>query len=81
MLAKEIHAVRETWLKLVSAMEPSLAPDLMSDDEWAFHGRCTLAARAPNRRKSLRSRHVFGYSDKGVVSVIPMRKPASCASL
>jgi transposase len=32
-------------------METSLARDLMSDEEWAFHERFILAARAPNGRK------------------------------
>lgn len=34
-------------------METSLARDLMSDEEWAFHERFILAVRAPKGRKPL----------------------------
>lgn len=40
-------------------METSLARDLMSDEEWAFHERFILAARAPNGRKPLNHRLVL----------------------
>jgi transposase len=40
-------------------MEISLARDLMSDDEWAFHERFILAVRAPNGRKSMNHRLVL----------------------
>ena len=41
-------------------METSLARDLMSDDEWAFHERFILAVRAPNGRKPVNHR-LGGY--------------------
>lgn len=37
-------------------MEISLARDLMSDEEWAFHERFILAIRAPNGRKPMNHR-------------------------
>ena len=37
-------------------METSLARDLMSDEEWAFHERFILAVRAPNGRKPMNHR-------------------------
>ena len=37
-------------------METSLARDLMSDEEWAFHERFILAIRAPNGRKPMNHR-------------------------
>ncbi|WP_193668143.1 IS5 family transposase [Paracoccus kondratievae] len=37
----------------------SLARDLMSDEEWAFHERFILAVRAPNGRKSANHRLVL----------------------
>jgi transposase len=40
-------------------METSLARDLMSDEEWAFHERFILAVRAPNGRKPLNHRVVL----------------------
>ena len=40
-------------------MEPSLARDLMSDEEWTFHERFILAVRAPNRRKPVNHRLVL----------------------
>jgi transposase len=40
-------------------METSLARDLMSDDEWAFHERFILAVRAPNGRKPMNHRLVL----------------------
>ena len=40
-------------------METSLARDLMSDEELAFHERFILAARAPNGRKPLNHRLVL----------------------
>ena len=40
-------------------METSLARDLMSDEEWAFHERFILAVRAPNGRKPLNHRLVL----------------------
>jgi len=40
-------------------METSLARDLMSDEEWAFHERFILAVRAPNGRKPLNHRAVL----------------------
>ena len=40
-------------------METSLARDLMSDEEWAFHERFILAIRAPNGRKPLNHRVVL----------------------
>ena len=40
-------------------MEISLARDLMSDEEWAFHERFILAIRAPNGRKPLNHRLVL----------------------
>ena len=40
-------------------METSLARDLMSDEEWAFHECFILAARAPNGRKPLNHRLVL----------------------
>lgn len=40
-------------------METSLARDLMSDEEWAFHPRVILASRAPNGRKPLNHRRVL----------------------
>ncbi len=40
-------------------MEVGLARDLMSDEEWAFHERFILAARAPNGRKPTNHRPVL----------------------
>lgn len=40
-------------------METSLARDLMSDEEWAFHERFILAVRAPNGRKLMNHRLVL----------------------
>lgn len=40
-------------------METSLARDLMSDEEWAFHERCILAIRAPNGGKPMNHRLVL----------------------
>ena len=40
-------------------METSLARDLMSDGEWAFHERFILAVRAPNGRKPSNHRLVL----------------------
>lgn len=40
-------------------METSLARDLMSDEEWAFHERFILAVRAPNGRKPANHRLVL----------------------
>ncbi|MFD2439555.1 IS5 family transposase [Paracoccus kondratievae] len=40
-------------------METSLARDLMSDEEWAFHERFILAIRAPNGRKPTNHRLVL----------------------
>ena len=40
-------------------METSLARDLMSDEEWAFHERFILAVRAPNGRKPMSHRLVL----------------------
>ena len=40
-------------------METSLARDLMSDEEWAFHERFILAVRAPNGRKPANHRFVL----------------------
>ena len=40
-------------------METSLARDLMSDEEWAFHERFILAVRAPNGRKPTNHRLVL----------------------
>ena len=40
-------------------METSLARDLMSDEEWAFHERFILAVRAPNGRKPMNHRLVL----------------------
>ena len=40
-------------------METSLARDLMSDEEWAFHERFILAIRAPNGRKPKNHRLVL----------------------
>lgn len=40
-------------------METSLARDLMSDEEWAFHERFILAIRAPNGRKPTNHRVVL----------------------
>ena len=40
-------------------METSLARDLMSDEEWAFHERFILAIRGPNGRKPLNHRLVL----------------------
>jgi transposase len=40
-------------------METSLARDLMSDGEWAFHERFILAIRAPNGRKPANHRPVL----------------------
>ena len=40
-------------------MEISLARDLMSDEEWAFHERFILAVRAPNGRKPMNHRLVL----------------------
>ena len=40
-------------------METSLARDLMSDEEWAFHERFILAVRAPNGRKPVNHRLVL----------------------
>jgi transposase len=40
-------------------METSLARDLMSDEEWAFHERFILAIRAPNGRKPMNHRLVL----------------------
>ena len=37
-------------------METSLAQDLMSDEEWAFHERFILAVRAQNGRKPMNHR-------------------------
>src|SRR6056297_1296606 len=44
---------------MVSAMEASLARDLMSDEEWAFFERFILAVRAPNGRKPTSHRLVL----------------------
>ena len=46
-------------IKLVSAMETSLARDLMSDEEWAFFEHFILAVRAPNGRKPTNHRRVL----------------------
>lgn len=40
-------------------METSLARDLMSDEEWAFHESFILAVRAPNGRKPANHRLVL----------------------
>ena len=40
-------------------METSLARDLMSDEEWAFHERFILAVRAANGRKPMNHRLVL----------------------
>lgn len=40
-------------------METSLARDLMSDEEWAFHESFILSVRAPNGRKPLNHRLVL----------------------
>ncbi len=40
-------------------METSLARDLMSDEEWAFHERFILAVRAPNGRRPKNHRLVL----------------------
>ena len=40
-------------------METSLARDLISDEEWAFHERFILATRAPNGRKPTNHRLVL----------------------
>ena len=40
-------------------METSLARDLMSDEEWAFHERFILAVRAPHGRKPMNHRLVL----------------------
>ena len=40
-------------------MVTSLARDLMSDEEWAFHERFILAVRAPNGRKPMNHRLVL----------------------
>ena len=48
-----------SWFKLASAKETSLARDLMSDEEWAFHERFILAVRAPNGRKPTNHRLVL----------------------
>ena len=40
-------------------METSLALDLMSDEEWAFHERFILAVRSTNRRKPANHRLVL----------------------
>ena len=40
-------------------MEISVARDLMSDEEWAFHERFILAVRAPNGRKPMNHRLVL----------------------
>jgi transposase len=40
-------------------METSLARDLMSDEEWAFHERFILGIRAPNGRKPQNHRLVL----------------------
>ena len=40
-------------------METSLARDLMSDEEWAFHERFILAVRAQNGRKPMNHRLVL----------------------
>lgn len=40
-------------------METSLARDLMSDEEWAFHERFIVAIRAPNGRKPANHRLVL----------------------
>jgi len=40
-------------------METSLARDLMSDEEWAFHERFIHAIRAPNGRKPMNHRVVL----------------------
>ena len=40
-------------------METSLARDLMSDEEWAFHERFILTVRAPNGRKPMNHRLVL----------------------
>ena len=40
-------------------METSLARDLMSDEEWAFHERFILTVRAPNGRKPVNHRLVL----------------------
>jgi transposase len=44
---------------LLSALEISLARELMSDEEWAFHERFILAVRAPNGRKPMSHRLVL----------------------
>ena len=40
-------------------METSLARDLMSDEEWAFHERFISTVRAPNGRKPTNHRLVL----------------------
>lgn len=40
-------------------MEASLARDLMSDEEWAFHEPFIRAVRAPNGRKPVNHRLVL----------------------
>ena len=59
MLTKGIHIARQACFKLVSAMETSLAQDLMSDEEWAFFERFILTVRAPNGRKPTNHRLVL----------------------
>lgn len=59
MLTKGIHIARQACFKLVSAMETSLARDLMSDEEWAFFERFILTVRAPNGRKPTNHRLVL----------------------
>jgi hypothetical protein len=40
-------------------METSMARDLMSDEDWAFHARFILALRAPNGRKLTNHRRIL----------------------
>jgi len=49
----------QACFKLVSAMEASLARDLMTDEEWAFFEHFILANRAPNGRKPTNHRLVL----------------------
>lgn len=51
MLTKAIHMGRRELFKLTSAMEFSLARDLISDEEWVFFERFILTIHAPNGRK------------------------------
>lgn len=59
VLAKGINIGLQALFKLVSAMETSLARDLMSDEEWAVFEQFIRSVRVPNGRKPTNHRLVL----------------------